>query len=317
MVAFIDEHRTVYGVEPICRVLPIAPDARPGRSRRLRPGPSTYYEKKARKADPSLKPDRTRRDEILKDEIRRIWDNNRKVYGAKKVWEAMKKENRFQVARCTVERLMRSLGLKGVIRGKGIKTTFPSPKDERPEDLVNRDFTATRPNQLWVADFTYVSTWQGFVYVAFITDVFSRVIVGWRASRSMKTDFTLDALNQALWARQVVDGLIHHSDRGSQYLSFRYSDRLTEAGIEPSVGSKGDSYDNALAETINGLYKAEVIHRKSSWQTIEQVELETLDWVDWYNNRRLMEPLGYVSPAEYELMYYEQEERSAVAAGLK
>lgn len=303
MVAFIDEHRTVYGVEPICRVLPIAP--------------STYYEWKAREADPSLKSGRTRRDEILTDEIQRIWEDNRKVYGAKKVWEAFKKENRFQVARCTVERLMRAMGLTGVIRGKGIRTTFPSPKDKRPKDLVNRDFTATRPNQLWVADFTYVSTWQGFVYVAFITDVFSRMIVGWRISRSMKTDFTLDALNQALWARQVVDGLIHHSDRGSQYLSVRYSDRLTEVGIEPSVGSKGDSYDNALAETINGLYKAEVIHRESSWRTIEQVELETLDWVDWYNNRRLMEPLGYVSPAEYELMYHEREKGSAVAAGLK
>ena len=211
---------------------------------------------------------------------------------------------------------MSSMGLKGVIRGKGIRTTFPSPKDERPDDLVNRDFTAEKPNRLWVADFTFVSTWQGFVYVAFIIDVFSRMIVGWRASRSMKTDFTIDALNQALWARQVVNGLIHHSDRGSQYLSFRYSDRLIEAHIAPSVGSKGDSYDNAMAETINGLYKAEVIHRRRSWRTIEQVELETLDWVDSYNNRRIMEPLGYISPAEFEKVYYEQEGRSAIAAGL-
>jgi putative transposase len=302
MVSFIDENREKHGVEPICKTLPIAP--------------STYYERKARDADPDLEPDRTRRDKILKGEVQRIWDDNRKVYGAKKVWKALIKENRFLVARCTVERLMRSMGLRGVIRGKSIRTTFPSPKDERPDDLVNRDFTASSPNKLWVADFTYVSTWQGFVYVAFIIDVFSRMIVGWRASRSMKTDFTLDALNQALWARQVVDGLIHHSDRGSQYLAFRYSDRLTDAGIDPSVGTKGDSYDNAMAETINGLYKAEVIHRRSSWRTIEQVELETLDWVDWYNNRRLMEPLGYISPAEFESMYYEREEGSAVATGL-
>ena len=302
MVNFIDENCDEYGVEPICKTLPIAP--------------STYYERKARDADPNLEPDLTRRDQILKKEIQRIWDENRKVYGFRKVWKALIKEKRFQVARCTVERLMRSMGLRGVIRGKGVRTTFPSAKDKRPEDLVNRNFNASRPNKLWVADFTYVSTWQGFVYVTFIIDVFSRMIVGWRASRSMKTDFTLDALNQALWARQVDHGLIHHSDRGSQYLAFRYSERLTDAGISPSVGTKGDSYDNAMAETLNGLYKAEVIHRRSSWQTIEQVELETLDWVHWYNNHRLMEPLGYVSPAEYEMMYYEQEEGSAVAAGL-
>lgn len=235
MVSFIDENREKHGVEPICKTLPIAP--------------STYYERKARDADPSLEPKRTRRDEILKKEIQRIWNENRKVYGAKKVWKALFKEKQFRVARCTVERLMRSMGLRGVIRGKSIKTTFPSPGDERPEDLVNRDFTAAGPNRLWVADFTYVSTWQGFVYVAFIIDVFSRMIVGWRASRSMKTDFTLDALNQALWARQVVEGLIHHSDKGTQYLAFRYSDRLIEAGIEPSVGTTGDSYDNAMAST--------------------------------------------------------------------
>ena len=200
MVGFIDENRKVYGVEPICKSLPIAP--------------STYRLHKAREAEPHLEPDRTRRDRILKAEIQQVWDDNRKVYGARKVWKVLRNEKHLQVARCTVERLMRSMGLRGVIRGKGIRTTFPSPEDQRPEDLVNRDFTETKPNQLWVADFTYVSTWQGFVYVAFIIDVFSRMIVGWRASRSMKTDFTLDALNQALWARKVVDGLIHHSDRG-------------------------------------------------------------------------------------------------------
>lgn len=225
MVDFIDENQEEYGVEPLCKSLPIAP--------------STYRLYKSREADPELEAARTRRDRILMKEIQQIWDDNRKVYGAKKVWEAFKKMGRFDVARCTVERLMRAMGLRGVVRGKAVKTTFPSAKDQRPEDLVNRDFTATKPNQLWVADFTYVSTWQGFVYDAFIIDVFSRMIVGWRASRSMKTDFTLDALNHALWARHVVDGLIHHSDRGSQYLSFRYSERLTEAGIEPSVGSKG------------------------------------------------------------------------------
>ena len=231
MVTFVDSNREKYGVESICKSLPIAP--------------STYYEHKAREVDLDCIPRRTHQDMILKGEIQRIWDENKRVYGAKKVWKAINKENVYKVARCTVERLMRSMGLRGVIRGRGVKTTFPSPKDERPEDLVNRDFTADHPNQLWVADFTYVSSWQGFVYVAFIIDVFSRMIVGWRASRSMKTDFTLDALNQALWARQVTEGLIHHSDRGSQYLSIRYSDRLSDAGIEPSVGSKGDSYDNA------------------------------------------------------------------------
>jgi len=301
MVNFIDENREDHGVESLCKNIQIAP--------------STYYEMKSRQSDPDREPLRVKRDNHLKDEIKRVWFENRCVYGAKKVWQAMNKEG-IPVARCTVERLMRAMGLRGVIRGKKVRTTIPV-KDNRPDDLVNRDFTASRPNELWVADFTYVSTWRGFVYVAFIIDVFSRMIVGWRASTSMKTDFTLDALNQALWARQVTEKLIHHSDRGSQYLAISYTERLIEAGIDPSVGSKGDSYDNALAETINGLYKAEVIHKDGPWRSIEQVELATLDWVDWYNNKRIMEPLGYISPQEFEMMYYEQEISLAVTAGLK
>lgn len=227
------------------------------------------------------------------------------VYGADKVWKQMNREG-MAVARCTVERLMRRLGLQGVRRGKVVRTTIPDGKAPCPLDRVNRQFKADRPNQLWVSDFTYVSTWQGWVYVAFVIDVFARRIVGWRVSRSMHTDFVLDALEQALYARQPErdDALIHHSDRGSQYVSIRYTERLAEAGIEPSVGSKGDSYDNALAETINGLYKAELIHRSAPWKTIEAMELATLEWVSWFNDHRLMEPLGYIPPAEAEANYY-------------
>ena len=239
-------------------------------------------------------------------EIRRIWQANLGVYGADKVWKQMNRED-MAVARCTVERLMKQLRLQGVRRGKGVRTTVSDANAPCPLDRVNRQFKADRPNQLWVSDFTYVSTWQGWVYVAFVIDVFARRIVGWRVSRSMHTDFVLDALEQALYARQPErDALVHHSDRGSQYVSIRYTERLAEAGIEPSVGSKGDSYDNALAETINGLYKAELIHRRAPWKTIEAVELATLEWVSWFNDHRLMAPLGYIPPAEAEANYYRQ-----------
>jgi transposase InsO family protein len=240
-------------------------------------------------------------------EIQRVWETNLRVYGADKVWRQMNRED-IAVARCTVERLMKRSGLEGARRGKRVRTTFPDKTVPCPLDRVNRQFTATRPNQLWVSDFTYVSTWQGWLYVAFVIDVFARRIVGWRVSRSMRTDFVLDALEQALYARQPErnDSLIHHSDRGSQYVSIRYTERLAEAGIEPSVGSKGDSYDNALAETINGLYKAELIHRRAPWKSRESVELATLEWVAWFNHHRLMEGLGYIPPAEYEANYDRQ-----------
>lgn len=239
--------------------------------------------------------------------VQRVWHANKQVYGADKVWQQLNREG-IQVARCTVERLMRQLGLQGVRRGKQVRTTTPDTKAPCPLDRVNRQFKAERPNQLWVSDFTYVSTWQGWVYVAFVVDVFSRRIVGWRQSSSMHTEFVLDALEQALYDRKPSqnDGLVHHSDRGSQYVSIRYSERLAEAGIEPSVGSRGDSYDNALAETINGLYKAEVIHRRGPWKTKQAVELATLEWVSWFNHHRLMGPLGYVPPVEFEANYHRQ-----------
>ena len=240
-------------------------------------------------------------------EIRRVWQTNFQAYGADKVWKQMNRE-RLRVARCTVERLMQRLGLRGVVRGKVVRTTISDTTAPCPLDKVNRQFRAERPNQLWVSDFTYVSTWQGWVYVAFVVDVFARRIVGWRVSRSMRTDFVLDALEQALCSRQAErnGALIHHSDRGSQYVSIRYSERLAEAGIEPSVGSRGDSYDNALAETINGLYKAELIHRRAPWKTMAAVELATLEWVAWFNHHRLLEPIGYIPPAEAEANYYQQ-----------
>ena len=239
--------------------------------------------------------------------IQRVWNSNLQVYGADKVWRQMNREG-IAVARCTVERLMRRQGLHGVRRGKVVRTTVPDKAVPCPQDRVNRHFKAARPNQLWVSDFTYVSTWQGWLYVAFVIDVFARRIVGWRVSSSMRTDFVLDALVQALYDRQPEDSdaLIHHSDRGSQYLSIRYTERLTEAGVEPSVGSKGDSYDNALAETINGLYKAELIHRRAPWKTKESVELATLNWVHWFNHHRLLEPIGYIPPAEAEANYWRQ-----------
>jgi transposase InsO family protein len=245
-----------------------------------------------------------------------VWEENFCVYGARKVWRQLQREG-FAVARCTVERLMRAMGLRGAVRGKRVKTTTVAHEGaERPADLVARDFTASRPNQLWVADFTYVPTWQGFAYAAFVVDVFARMIVGWRVSSSMSADLTLDALEQALWARQVDDGLVHHSDRGSQYLSIRYSERLAEAGVEPSVGSAGDSYDNALAESVIGLFKTEVIRRRGPWRNLESVEYATLEWVDWFNNRRLLAPIGNIPPVERERAYYTQDETPAMAAGL-
>jgi putative transposase len=282
MVAFIDDHREAYGVEPICAVLPIAP--------------STYYEQKARAADPTRLPARAQRDARLRPDITRVWHANRRVYGARKVWKQLQREA-IPVARCTVERLMADLGLRGVVRGRRVRTTTPDLLAERPRDLVQRAFTATRPNQLWVSDFTYVATWRGFVYVAFVIDVFSRRIVGWRAATSMRSDLALDALEQALYDRETDEALIHHSDRGAQHLSIRYTERLAEAGIEPSVGSRGDAYDHALAETINGLFKTEVIRHLGPWRGVDDVEYATLEWVAWYNSARLMEPLGYVPPA--------------------
>jgi|TARA_B100000315_G_C14504723_1_gene554040 transposase InsO family protein len=299
MVSFIDTHRASHDVEALCRQLPLSP--------------STYYEHKAREADPERLPARVKRDQNLSVEVRRVWDENFQVYGAKKVWRQLKREQ-FDVARCTVERLMKRLGIQGVVRGAKCWTTVSDESLPQPADRVNRQFVATRPNQLWVADITFVATWSGFVYVAFVIDVFARCIVGWRVSRSLRTDLVLDALEQALWSRQDTDDLIHHSDRGSQYLSIRYTERLAEANIDASVGSVGDSYDNALAETINGLYKTEVIHRRGPWKHIDDVEYATLEWVDWFNHRRLLEPIGHVPPAEYEKMYYAELEGSCEAA---
>jgi len=301
MRAFVDKHRDVHGVEPICRVLQIAP--------------SGYRRHAARLRTPALCSQRARRDAALTPHIERVWRANLQVYGAKKVWRQLHREGQA-VARCTVERLMHRQGLRGVIRGKVVRTTIPDPKTPCPLDKVNRQFKADRPNQLWVSDFTYVSTWQGWQYVAFVVDVFARRIVGWRVSSSMHTDFVLDALEQALYARQPErdSSLVHHSDRGSQYVSIRYSERLAEAGIEPSVGSRGDSYDNALAETINGLYKAELIHRRAPWKTKEAVELATLEWVSWFNHHRLLEPIGHVPPAEFEDAYYRELTESAMSA---
>ena len=281
----------------------------------LQVAPSAYRRHAARQRNPELRSARAKHDDALIPEIERVWEANPQVYGADKVWKQMNREG-IRVARCTVERLMRRLGLQGARRGKTVRTTVPDTSAPCPLDRVNRQFNADRPNQLWVSDFTYVSTWQGWLYVAFVIDVFARRIVGWRVSTRMTTDFVLDALEQALYARQPdpEDTLIHHSDRGSQYVSIRYSERLGEAGIAPSVGSKGDSYDNALAETVNGLYKAELIHRRGPWKTRESVELATLEWVSWFNHQRLMEPLGYIPPAEAEANYYRQLNRQAAVA---
>ncbi|WP_425333271.1 IS3 family transposase [Acidovorax temperans] len=291
--AFVDQQRNAFGVEPLCKVLQIAPSA--------------YWRHAALVREPHKRCARAKRDELLMPQIQRVWQANMQVYGADKIWRQLRREG-TAVARCTVERLMRKLGLRGVMRGKVVRTTTSDSKAPCPLDRVNRQFKADRPNQLWVSEFTYVSTWQGWLYVAFVIDVFARRIVGWRVSSSMRTDFVLDALEQALYARQPErDGsLVCHSDRGSQYVSIRYTERLAEAGIEPSVGSKGDSYDNALAETINGLYKAELIHRRAPWKTKEAVEFATLEWVSWFNHHRLLEPIGYIPPAEAEANYYRQ-----------
>jgi transposase InsO family protein len=300
MIAFIGDHREVYGVEPICRMLRIAP--------------STYHARVARRADPARASPRARRDLVLMEQIRRVHAANFGVYGARKVWRQLAREGTV-VARCTVERLMRRGGLRGAVRGKETRTTIADKASPCPADKVNRQFRAPRPNVLWVSDFTYVATWQGFVYVAFIIDVFARRIVGWRVSRTAHADFVLDALEQALHDRRPAKGgLIHHSDRGGQYLAIRYTERLLGAGIEPSVGSVGDSYDNALAETINGLFKTEVIRRRGPWRNLEAVEFATLEWVDWYNNRRLLEPIGNIPPAEAEARYYAAQQEVALAA---
>ncbi|MEM8637068.1 MAG: IS3 family transposase [Pseudomonadota bacterium] len=300
MIQFIEDHRGDHGVEPICRVLPIAP--------------ATFYDQLAKRADPSRLSDRARRDEELKPEIERVFEENLSVYGVRKVWHQMRREG-FDVARCTVARLMKDLGFEGVVRGKKPKTTIPDKALPCPLDKVNRQFRAPAPNVLWVSDFTYVATWQGFVYVAFVIDVFARRIVGWRVSRAATAGFVLDALEQAIHQRRPVqDQLVHHSDRGSQYLSIKYTERLAEAKIAPSVGSVGDSYDNALAETINGLFKAEVIHRRGPWRSFDAVEYATLEWVDWFNNRRLLEPIGNIPPAEAEANFYAALETSYMAA---
>ena len=301
MIAFIDEHRAIHGVEPICRVLPIAP--------------STYHAHAARCADPGKLSARAQRDATLRIEIRRVYEENFRVYGVRKVWRQLLREG-IAVARCTVARLMRRMGLQGVVRGKTVRTTISKAAALCPLDRVNRQFKAPRPNALWVSDFTDVATWAGFVYVAFVIDAFARRIVGWRVSRTAHAGFVRDALEQALHERQPVrgDGLVHHSDRGVQYVSIKYTERLAEAGIEPSVGSVGDSYDNALAETINGLYKAEVIHRRSPWRSFEAVEFATLEWVAWFNSRRLLEPIGNIPPAEAEAAYYAQLEMTRIAA---
>lgn len=293
MKTFIDKHRDAFGVEPLCKVLQVAPSA--------------YRRRAALLREPHKRCARAKHDELLIPQIQRVWQTNMQVYGADKVWRQLAREGTV-VARCTVERLMRRMGLRGVMRGKVVRTTIGDAKAPCPLDRVNRQFRAERPNQLWVSDFTYAPTWQGWSYVAFVIDVFARRIVGWLVSSLMRTDLVLNALEQALYARQPErDGsLVCHSDRGSQYVSIRYTERLAEAGIEPAVGSKGDSYDNALAETINGLYKAELIHRRAPWKTREAVEFATLEWVFWFNHQRLLEPIGYIPPAEAEANYYRQ-----------
>ncbi len=294
MVGFINDHRDQFGVESICAVLPIAP--------------STYFRYRAEQRDPTRRSARRQRDAVLCGLIRRIWETNHRVYGSRKVWKQLAREG-VDEARCRVQRLMHAMGLEGATRGRAwITTTQADGTTVRPPDLVDRHFVATSPNQLWVSDFTYVATWRGFVYTAFVIDVFARRIVGWRVSSSLRTDFVLDALEQAIYDRgdHASAALVHHSDRGTQYLSMRYTERLADAGIAPSVGSRGDSYDNALAESIIGLYKTEVIQRRGPWRTLEAVEFATLAWVDWFNHRRLLEPIGYVPPAEYEQRYYAQ-----------
>jgi putative transposase len=301
MIAFIDDHRGTYGVEPICRQLPIAP--------------STYRAHAAARRDPAKRSARAQRDAELRAQIARVHAENFGVYGARKIWRQLRRES-IEVARCTVERLMRAMALQGAVRGKAVRTTVPDPAQPCPRDKVNRQFQAPAPNRLWVSDFTYVATWRGFVYVAFVIDAYARRIVGWRVSGSATAGFVLDALEQAIHDRQPAKGtgLVAHSDRGSQYLAIRYTERLAEAGIEPSVGSVGDSYDNALAETVIGLFKTEVIRPRGPWRSLEAVEFATLEWVDWFNTRRLLEPIGNIPPAEAEAACNEALEIADVAA---
>jgi Transposase and inactivated derivatives len=287
MTAFIAARRGEFGIEPICAQLPIAP--------------STYYG--ARSRPPSA---RASRDAELRREIQRVYDANYRVYGPRKVWRQLRREG-FCVARCTVERLMRRMNLQGAVRGKKWRTTITDPQAPRPADLVERNFAAAAPNRLWLADLTYVRTWAGFVYVSFVFDAYSRFICGWQATTHLRTDLALDALEMALWQRQGdLNGLVHHSDRGVQYLSIRYTERLAEAGAVTSVGSRGDSYDNALAESVIGLYKTELIRKRGPWKNLDSVEYATLEWVDWFNHRRLFEPIGNIPPAELEEAYYAQ-----------
>jgi len=300
MMAFMEAHRSEFGVEPICRVLQIAP--------------ATWYEHARRREAPARLPARARKDAEIVAHIRRVHEENFGVYGARKVWRQLQREG-IQVARCTVERLMKAIGLQGVVRGKPKKTTISNKATPCPLDRVNRQFVADRPNKLWVSDFTYVPSDTGFVYLALVIDVFARTIVGWKVSSTATAGFVLDALNQAIQARRPVEGgLIHHSDRGVQYLSIKYTERLQHAGIEPSVGSVGDSYDNALAETVIGLFKTEVINRLGSWKNVSAVEYATLKWIDWFNNRRLLEPIGNIPPAEAERRYFQQLEAMPMAA---
>ena len=292
MTRFIEDHRAAFGVGPICRVLPIAP--------------ATYYARAAVMHDPELASDRAKSDVIDCEDIGRIYKASGQRYGARKVWHALRREGK-DIARCTVERLMKALEIQGVVRGGKVITTNPDAAQPCPDDKVNREFVAQMPNRLWVSDFTYVSSWQGMVYVAFVIDVFARKIVGWRVSTSMTTSFVLDALNQAICQRcpSEADNLIHHSDRGSQYLAIKYTERLAESGIDPSVGSVGDSYDNALAESTIGLFKTEVINFLGPWKTVSRVEWETLKWVNWYNTERLHSAIGYITPQEAEEAFYE------------
>ena len=301
MIGFIDDHRDAYGVEPICELLPIAP--------------STYHARVARRSDPSRASARAQRETRLCAEIRRVFEANFRVYGVRKIWRQLGREG-IAVARCTVARLMRTMGLRGAVRGRSTRTTIPDRAAACPADRVQRRFQAEEPNRLWVADFTYVATWRGFVYVAFVIDAFARRIVGWRVSATARAGFVLDALEQAVHERRPAQGggLVHHSDRGSQYLAILYTERLAEVGIEPSVGSVGDSYDNALAETVIGLFKTELIHPRGPWRSLEAVEFATLKWVDWFNHRRLLEPIGSIPPAEAEARYYDQARTLPLAA---
>ena len=291
MMDFIEESREAFGVEPLCKALQFAP--------------STYYDRRAIVRDPERASRRAKSDAAMSSRIDGAWEDNRKLYGARKIWHVLRRDGQ-DVARCTVERLMRALGIRGVVRGKRVVTTNPDTSLPCPDDKVNRLFKADRPNKLWVSDFTYVPTWSGTVYVAFVIDVFARRIVGWRVSTSMTTKFVLDALDQAIWQRKTLDNtsLVHHSDRGSQYLSIKYTERLAQAEIDLSVGTVGDAYDNALAECVIGLFKTEVINQIGPWKSMREVEWETLKWVDWYNNRRLLGSIGYITPAEAEEAFY-------------